>query len=151
MKPKIYFATDHAGFELKNILMSFVSQELEYEVIDCGAYTYDSTDDYPDLITIAAKKISNSPKDMAIILGGSGQGEAIVANRFPQVRAVVYYGGQESVLQSSREHNDANVLSLGARFINEDEAKNAVRKWLEIDFSGDQRHIRRIKKIDNAN
>ncbi len=150
MKPKVYFATDHAGFELKNALVAFVSEELEYEVIDCGPTVLDASDDYPDFISIAALKVSSNPKDRAIILGGSGQGEAMVANRFPNVRATVYYGGQTDILKLSREHNDANILSLGARFLDEVKAKESVQMWLEGEFSGDERHIRRIKKIEHV-
>lgn len=150
MKPKVYFATDHAGFELKNALVAFVSEELEYEVIDCGPAVFDEVDDYPDFISIAALQVSSNPKDRAIILGGSGQGEAMVANRFPNVRATVYYGGQTDILKLSREHNDANILSLGARFLDEVKAKESVQMWLEGEFSGDERHIRRIKKIEHV-
>ncbi len=149
MKPTVYFATDHAGFVLKNSLLAYVRDELGYTVVDCGAIVEDSADDYPDYISIAAGKIAKSPNDKAVILGGSGQGEAMVANRYPGVRAVVYYGGPSEIITLSREHNDANVLSLGARFMNEEEAKDAVRTWLEGSFCADQRHIRRIKKIDH--
>ena len=150
MKPTIYFATDHAGFELKNILIGFVGDELGYEVVDCGPSVYDAGDDYPDFIRIAADKISNSPKDKAIILGGSGQGEAMVANRFPNVRATVYYGGAPEILTLSTAHNDANILSLGARFFTDEEAKQSVRTWLEGSFSDEERHVRRIKKIEHV-
>lgn len=148
--PTIYFATDHAGFGLKNELLAFVRDTLGYEVIDCGASVLDTDDDYPDVIAAAARKISKSPTDKAIILGGSGQGEAMVANRFPHVRATAYYGGNPEIITLSRTHNDANVLSLGARFLNTAEAKQAVQQWLEESFSADLRHIRRIKKIEHV-
>lgn len=162
MKPKVYFATDHAGLEFKNTLLSYVRDDLGYEVTDCGPSVFDAQDDYPDFISVAAREISSSPKDRAIILGGSGQGEAMVANRFPHVRAAVFYGEPPapqvdaegktlSMIMSSREHNDANVLSLGARFLTREEAKNAVAIWLESAFSGEERHIRRIKKIEHVN
>jgi ribose 5-phosphate isomerase B len=145
---KIYFATDHAGFELKNVLVEYV-KTLGFEVEDCGAKSLDKEDDYPDFITLAAKAVSSDPvNSKAIVLGGSGQGEDIVSNRFPGVRAVVYYGGNLEIIKLSRQHNDANILSLGARFLTLDEAKEAVKLWLETPFSGEERHLRRIQKID---
>lgn len=144
----IYFASDHAGYTLKNALVAYVRDELGYAVEDCGAMTEDSEDDYPDFVSVASQKVSASPESSrAIILGGSGQGEAMVANRIPRVRATVYYGGPKDIITLSREHNDANILSLGARFISEDEAKDAVRTWLSTSFSGDERHVRRLAKF----
>lgn len=153
---KIYLAADHAGFKLKEKLKIFLA-ELGYETKDFGAFEYNPEDDYPNFIIPAAKAlaedIKNSIESRAIILGGSGQGEAMIANRFKGVRAAVYYGGAEEIIKLSREHNNANCLSLGARFISEDEAKNAVKLWLETPFPnpGDknwQRHQRRIDKIN---
>ncbi len=145
----VYFATDHAGFRLKEELMRFVRDELHFSVTDYGAYLLDTNDDYPDFVAKAAKQVSQSPTDRAIILGGSGQGEAIVANKYPYVRAAVYYGGSLDLVRLSREHNDANVLSLGARFLATEEARDAVRLWLTTQFSNDERHIRRIQKTDD--
>jgi len=145
---QVYFAADHAGFELKNTLMAFV-REMGYVVEDCGATMYDAVDDYPGFMACAAQAVSKNPEcARGIILGGSGQGEAMVANRFKGVRAAVYYGGTTDIVELSREHNDANVLSLAARFLSEEEAKEAVKKWLNTAFSGEERHVRRIKKID---
>lgn len=159
---KILFATDHAGFELKEKLVPFV-KELGYEVEDLGAFEYDENDDYPDSISKVASEISQNPAStMGIILGGSGQGEAIVANRYPNVRAIVFNGQCEAgtdvpglpagrkvpnEIVISREHNDANIISLGARFLNEETAKGAVKLWLETEFKGEERHVRRIAKI----
>lgn len=129
--------------------MGYAADELGHEVVDCGAFEYDEGDDYPGFIQSAVAYLLESEDGArAIVLGGSGQGEAMVANRFPGVRAAVFYGGPEEILTLSREHNDANVLSLGARFLNEDEAKGAVRVWLEAQFSSEDRHVRRIKDID---
>lgn len=146
---KVYFATDHAGLELKNRLVEYV-KTLGHEAIDKGASDFNTEDDYPDFISLAAREVSSDPESRAIILGGSGQGEAVVANRFPNVRAAVWYGGNQDIVKLSREHNDANVLSIGARFVSEDEAKDAVRTWLETKFSGDERHVRRVKKIEEV-
>ena len=142
----IYLATDHAGFELKEKIKKFLTKE-GYQVQDCGAYTLDPNDDYPDFISKAAEAVSKNPEDKAIILGGSGQGEAIVANKFPRVRAAVYYGGQSEMPKLTREHNDSNILSLGARFLTEEEACNAVKLFLDTPFSNEERHNKRINKI----
>ncbi|MDD2935010.1 MAG: RpiB/LacA/LacB family sugar-phosphate isomerase [Candidatus Pacebacteria bacterium] len=146
---KIYVGSDHAGFSLKKEIVEYLINE-DFDVSDEGAFEFDAQDDYPDFISKVAEKVSKDPKNSkGIILGGSGQGEAIVANRFKNVRAVVYYGGDMDIVKLSREHNDANVLSLGARFISFDTAKNAVNLWLNTAFSEDERHLRRIKKVDS--
>ena len=160
---KVYFAADHAGFELKSELINFVRGEMGFEVEDCGAFEYDSQDDYPMIISSAAEALSNDMaqgrESRAVIIGGSGQGEAMVANRFLHVRAAVYYGpaqamqtdeggNQIDMITSMRVHNDSNALSFGARFIGTEEAKVVVRKWLSIAFSHDERHERRIAEID---
>lgn len=159
---KVYLAADHAGFEIKNQLVAFVRDELKLDVEDCGAFVNDPNDDYPAIIAGAARKLSEdvaAGKDSrAIVAGASGQGEAIVANRFKGVRCALYYGqaGEQTdmsgkkldMLSSTREHNNANALSLGLRFLSLDEAKNAVRQWLSVAFSGEERHARRIRAID---
>ncbi len=153
---KIYFGADHAGYELKEKLKSYV-ESLGYEVVDKGAFEYDPLDDYVDFIAPVAQEVARNPEsDRGIVIGGSGQGEAIVANKFRGIRAVVFNGQyhpadrkvpHEIVL--SREHNNANILSLGARFLNDDEAMEAVRVWLQTEFSHDERHVRRLKKIED--
>jgi ribose 5-phosphate isomerase B len=145
---KVYFATDHAGFELKQQLVQYVQDELGHEVIDLGADHYDPEDDYPDFMKPAAEAVSGDADDRAILLGGSGQGEAMVANRVPGARATVYYGGPEEIITLSREHNDANILSLGARFLDIPTAKKVVALWLATPFSEEERHIRRITQIE---
>lgn len=144
---KLFVGTDHAGFELKEKIVPFL-KELGYEVEDMGAQTHEALDDYPDFIRPVAQAVSAHLGAKGIILGGSGQGEAMCANRVPGARAAVYYGGAVDIVVLSREHNDANILSLGARFIEEEEAKEVVKLWLDTPFSGDERHARRIKKID---
>lgn len=148
---KVYFGTDHAGYALKESLLQFVQDEFGYEVEDCGASSYEEDDDYPDYIKVVSEYVSKNPSESrGIILGGSGQGEAMVANRFARVRATVYYGGNPEIITLSRAHNDANILSLGARFLTLDEAKEVVRQWLTLPFSNEERHIRRIHKIDHT-
>ncbi|MEQ1561669.1 MAG: RpiB/LacA/LacB family sugar-phosphate isomerase [Nitrospira sp.] len=147
---RVYIGSDHAGFFMKKELVSFLTS-LRFEVVDCGPETYNHDDDYPDYVSVVAKNVSNEQDTMGIIIGFSGQGEAMVANRFPKVRSAVFYGGTRHVLTLSREHNDANILSLGAHFLTTQEAKQAVEFWLHTKFSGEERHIRRIKKIDSLN
>lgn len=145
---KIYLGTDHAGFKLKEAIKSFLKAE-GYAVFDEGAFALDPGDDYPDFIDIVAKQVASDPENnRGIIFGASGQGEAMCANRYPKVRAAVFYGGAEELLKLSREHNNANILSLGARFLDADLTKRLVKLWLETNFSGEDRHIRRIAKID---
>jgi ribose 5-phosphate isomerase B len=147
---KIYLATDHAGFELKEKIKTYL-EENGHEVYDCGALTLEPGDDYPEYMARAAEDVQkdsmHSPS-MAIIFGGSGVGEAIVANRFAHVRAVVYAGGPLDVIKVSREHNDTNVLSIGARFVTENEAKQAIDLFLMTSFSHAERHSDRIIQIE---
>lgn len=144
---KIYLASDHAGYELKEALTPFL-RERGYEVEDVGPAVFDPEDDYPDHLLPMAAKVAENKGSFGIGLGGSGQGEAMIANRIKGVRAAVYYGGNKEIITLSRQHNDANVLSLGARFMSIDEAKETVTLWLQTAFSGEDRHARRIKKID---
>lgn len=150
----IHIGADHAGFELKAELMAMLTSD-GYEVVDHGAYEFDEEDDYPDFIAPVAQAVSADTDRLSkgIVIGGSGQGEAIVANKFPNIRAALWYGNSEagdgsSIITLSREHNDANILSIGARFVSVQEAKEAVELWLETAFSGEERHIRRINKIE---
>lgn len=142
----IHLATDHAGYEHKEALKIYLTGQ-GHQVFDHGALELDENDDYPDFITPCAKAVSIDPTSMGIIFGGSGEGEAMCANRMPGVRAVVYYGGQTDILVYSREHNNANILSIGARFITPEEVSQAVTLWLETDFPKDERHVRRLSKF----
>ncbi len=147
----IYLATDHAGFSLKEAVKKYLEEQEAHEVYDCGALTLEPGDDYPEYMVRAAEKVqydSMHEPSVAIIFGGSGIGEAIVANRFAHVRAVVYAGGPLDVIKVSREHNDTNVLSLGARFVTENEAKQAVDLFLNTSFSHEERHADRIIQIE---
>ncbi len=126
-KKTIILATDHAGFGYKERVKEIL-QELNYNIKDMGALKYNAVDDYPDFISKASLLISNHPeKYLGIIFGGSGQGEAIIANRYPNVRAVVYYNHLEEILKLSKEHNNANILSIGARFIKKDDLKKIIQ------------------------
>lgn len=155
MPTKIHIGSDHAGFDLKNEIIKFLEQK-HYEVEDHGAFEYDEEDDYPDFIFPVAKSVALDQNSFGIVIGGSGQGEAIAANRVKGIRAVVFNGQYDPIdgrdvppeIVTARQHNDANVLSLGSRFLSTEEALDAVETWLDTAFSGDERHIRRIQKID---
>jgi ribose 5-phosphate isomerase B len=148
MKTKvIYVGGDHAGFEYKEKIKPFLF-DLGYEVVDCGPFRYNKDDDYPDFVIPLAKKVVKNKNSVGIILAGSGQGEAIAVNRIKGVRAMVYYGGKKKILGLSKEHNNSNILSLGARFLTLKEVKEAIKIWLKAPFSGAKRHVRRLRKID---
>ena len=143
---QIHLATDHAGYDHKNQVADWLATE-GFDVIDHGPYEYDAQDDFPDFVVRAAQAISDNPTDRAVIFGGSGQGEAMLANRFPAVRATVLYNDSPEIVQLSREHNDANVLSIGARFLSVEDTKKHVWDWLHTNRSAAERHNRRIEKV----
>lgn len=159
---KIYLGSDHAGFGLKQKIKDYLLGK-NYVVVDFGAEEYNPSDDYPDFIKPVADAVSKADQAMGIICGGSGQGEAMVANKFNNVRATVFYGGvcakdpidiegnisedAYEIVKLSRLHNDANIISLGVRFITEEEALKAIDTFLSTPFSNNERHIRRIEKI----
>ena len=158
----IYLAADHAGFALKEKAKKFLI-ESGHEVTDCGAHKLVAGDDYPVYMGKAAEAVADDPGSRGIIFGGSGQGEAMVANRTPGVRAAVFYGpevakaavdaeGRQSadpfeILKLERAHNDSNMLSIGARFVSEVDALKAIQIWLATPFSRSERHERRIKEF----
>lgn len=147
---KIYLATDHAGFELKEKIKIYL-EEKGNEVYDCGALTLEPGDGYPVYMVSAAENVQKDTMHapaVAVIFGGSGQGEAIVANRFRHVRAIVYAGGNLELVKLGREHNDANIISIGARFVTESEAKQAIDLFLSTPFSHDERHADRLIQIE---
>lgn len=160
---KVFLATDHTGLEIKGKVKVFL-EEKGYEVEDCGAFDYDKDDDYPDFIAKAAEKVSENPeKSLGVIFGGSGQGEAMVANKYKGVRCALFYSravavqaidvsGQISedpfeILKLTRLHNGANVLSIGIRFLAEEDILRAVGVWINTPSATDARHMRRIEKI----
>lgn len=158
----VYFAADHAGFDLKRALLAHV-RTLGHEVEDLGATVLNPEDDYPDYVTPLAERVAALPGTFGVIIGGSGQGEAMAANRVRGARAAVFYGparvtaaleiegGQSEdaydAIRLARRHNDANILSIGARFVSGGEADEAVRLFLETPFSGSERHTRRLAKF----
>ncbi|MFA7000026.1 MAG: RpiB/LacA/LacB family sugar-phosphate isomerase [Candidatus Paceibacterota bacterium] len=144
---KIYIGSDHAGYELKEKLKAYM-QSLNIEVVDKGAFSLDINDDYPDFIIPVAEAVAKNSESLGIILGGSGEGEQISANKIDGIRAIEFYGGNLEIVKLGREHNNANILSLGARFITEDEAKNAVILFMNTPFTNDERHVRRINKLE---
>jgi ribose 5-phosphate isomerase B len=152
---KIFIGTDHAGYVLKEELVVAL-KAAGHEVVDKGAFSYNEGDDYPDFVIPVAQEVSkDSDNSRGIILGATGEGEAIAANKFPHVRAVVYYGKSHSVVDDeadvlirSREHNNSNVLSLGARYFTGEEVASVVKTWLETKYSNDERHVRRLAKIE---
>jgi ribose 5-phosphate isomerase B len=113
-----------------------------------GPARLNPADDYPDYIRPCAKAVADTHDSMGIVIGMSGQGEAMAANRVRGARAAVYYGGPADIIKLSRRHNDANILSLGARFVSFEEAAKAVDMWLMTQFEHDERHQRRILKMD---
>jgi len=146
MKPKIILGTDHAGFRLKEAVKAFL-KKAGYSIDDAGAYSYNAEDDYPDFIYDASSRVAKDKQSRGIVFGGSGQGEAMAANKVRGIRAALYYGKNMEIVELSRTHNDSNVLSLGARFLTEKEAIKAVKIWLNTPFNNKERHVRRIKKI----
>lgn len=160
---KVFIATDHTGFLLKQGLVEYLREALLYQVEDLGAHELRPDDDYPDYITPCAQAVARTEGSLGIVIGGSGQGEAIAANRVPGARCALYYGPARAqgaldvdgappldgfdIVRLAREHNDANLLSLGARFVSDEDAKEAARIFLETPFTGEARHIRRIAKL----
>lgn len=160
---KVYLATDHTGFEVKNKVKELLVKE-GYQIEDCGAFSYDRSDDYPDFISRAAQNVSKDPENsLGIVFGGSGQGEAIVANKFKGVRCALFYTpavpvqavnieGRQSddpfeIIKLTRKHNWANMLSIGIRFVKEEDIRKAIKIWFEASVPSDERHLRRIEKI----
>jgi ribose 5-phosphate isomerase B len=141
---RIYIGSDHAGYELKNHLVDRLA-ELGHEPVDCGPHEYVSTDDYPPFVVRAAKGAADDPGSFGVVIGGSGNGEVIAANKVAGVRAALVWSAQTATL--AREHNDANVISVGARMHTMAEATGFVEIFISTAFSRDPRHERRIAMI----
>lgn len=141
---KVFLGTDHAGFDVKERVKIYLHNE-GYEVVDCGAHEYDKDDDYPDFCSLAAQGVRDNPGSFGIVFGKSGAGECIVANKIQGIRS--FLGINEENVKLAREHNDANVLSLGSNFVSDDQANALVKLFLTTPFSEEERHKRRIEKI----
>lgn len=142
---KIYLGTDHAGYEYKEAIKAALMAD-GHTVEDMGAHAYVGLDDYPDFVYPAAVGVAKDPENhRGIVLGGSGAGEAVVANKVKGVRACI--GFSEWAVVQARQHNDANILSLGARTVSKEEAVAFARLFLKTPFSNDERHIRRLEKV----
>jgi ribose 5-phosphate isomerase B len=145
---RIHIATDHAGMELSAFLVSELSK-LGHELVDHGPTVYDALDDYPGFCIAAAQAViadqSAGIQALGIVLGGSGNGEQIAANKVAGVRAALIWNADTAAL--ARDHNDANVCALGARQHSQEEVLELVKIFVAKDFSNDERHVRRIGKI----
>jgi ribose 5-phosphate isomerase B len=141
---RVYLGSDHAGFDLKQHLIGHLAQ-LGHEPVDCGPAAYDANDDYPPYVLRAAMRTADDPGSVGIVLGGSGNGEAIAANKVRGVRCALAYSDDTARL--AREHNDANVLSLGARMCDTETAIRYAELFLATPFSADTRHARRIAQL----
>jgi ribose 5-phosphate isomerase B len=141
---RVYLGSDHAGYELKQHLVQWLTSA-GHEPVDCGPHIYDAVDDYPPFVLRAAERAAADPDALGIVIGGSGNGEAIAANKVKGVRAALAWSTETAEL--GREHNNANVISIGARMHTLDEAAKFVEVFVGTPFSEDPRHIRRIDMI----
>lgn len=142
-REKIPIGADHAGFAMKEQLKTEL-ERLGYEPVDLGARSEEASD-YPEFAHAVAQQVSSGEARRGVLLCGSGIGMDIVANRYPGVRAALAW--QPAIAELSRKHNDSNVLVLPSRFMSQDDAASALRKWLETDFEGG-RHQRRVEQIE---
>ncbi|OKK19549.1 ribose 5-phosphate isomerase [Streptomyces sp. CB00455] len=141
---RVYLGSDHAGFELKNHLVDWLKNN-GHEPVDCGPHIYDAVDDYPPFCLRAAEKTAADADSLGIVIGGSGNGEQIAANKVKGVRAILAWSVQTA--QLGREHNNANVISVGGRMHTQDEAVSFIEAFLATPYSGEERHTRRIDML----
>jgi ribose 5-phosphate isomerase B len=141
---RVHIGSDHAGFELKNYIVSSLTSD-GHDVVDHGPETYDAEDDYPVYCIPAAEAAVAEPDALCVVIGGSGNGEQIAANKVVGTRAVLAYN--EETAKLGRQHNDANVISIGARMHTQEQALEMIRTFLSTQFSGDPRHARRIQLL----
>ncbi|NES16035.1 MULTISPECIES: ribose-5-phosphate isomerase [Micromonospora] len=141
---RVYLGSDHAGFELKVHLANHLATQ-GYEVVDVGPHAYDPDDDYPAFCLHTGDRVVNDPGSLGVVIGGSGNGEQIAANKIAGVRAALAWNIDTA--QLAREHNDANIIAVGARQHTLDEATALVEAFLTTPFSGNPRHARRITQV----
>jgi ribose 5-phosphate isomerase B len=141
---RVHIGSDHAGLDAKKSLVAALS-ERGHEVVDHGPYDYDALEDYPPFCLATGAAVVADRGSLGIVLGGSGNGEQIAANKVDGVRAALVWS--EQIAQLAREHNDANVMSIGARMHSEEEVLGFVQVFLSTPFSGDDRHLRRIGQL----
>lgn len=141
---RIHIAADHAGFELKNALTAHL-KAAGHDVEDHGAHAYDAEDDYPAFCFAAAEAVAGDEGSLGIVIGGSGNGEQMAANKVSGVRCALVWNVETA--QLTREHNNANCMGIGARMHTEDEAKAIVDAFLATEFSGVERHQRRVNQL----
>ena len=141
---RVHIASDHAGFDLKTHLVEHLRDE-GHDVVDHGAGVYDAQDDYPPMCIACGEGVVGDPGSLGVVIGGSGNGEQIAANKVRGVRAALAWNEDTAAL--ARQHNDANVVSVGARQHSTEEATHLVDVFLATPFSGDARHLRRIQAV----
>ncbi len=141
----LYIASDHAGFQLKKALVTYLTKVLKLEVADLGADTYDENDDYPDFAEAVAKKVTASKTNLGILICGSGHGVCISANKLKGVRAILASSIESA--EFAKKDDDANILCLAGRVVSDEHARAIVKAFIETPFSGSDRHVRRLKKI----
>jgi ribose 5-phosphate isomerase B len=141
---RVYLGSDHAGFELKSRIIEWLASA-GHEPVDCGPSAYTPDDDYPVYVMRAAEGVAADPGTLGVVIGGSGNGEQIAANKIPGIRAALAW--TDETAQLARLHNDANVLSLGARMYDIDAAVGFVKVFVSTAFSGEPRHARRLAMI----
>ena len=146
LRMRIHIGSDHAGLEFKNDLITYLVAQ-GHDVTDHGPYEYDALDDYPDFCIPCAEAVAKDSTSLGIVLGGSGNGEQIAANKVKGVRAALVWSIETAKL--AREHNNANVISLGQRLHDADFVKQLIDTFIATKFPGDERHVRRIDKISN--
>jgi ribose 5-phosphate isomerase B len=143
---RVYLASDHAGFELKNFLVKHLTSR-GYDVVDVGPEAFDADDDYPPFCIEAARRVVGDAGSLGVVIGGSGNGEQISANKVPGCRAALVWSTDTAKL--AREHNDAQVAGIGARMHSPAEAAEIVETFLNTSFSAGERHSRRIRQISD--